>query len=287
MRKILLTLVVLLLATPAWADVIISAEADGCVVTVSFDASSEANLVRAFSLDIKLDNDANIISAAGVNTDYYVFPGTIQIDAAGNVTNPGTAVAEYGDLPSDTLPGLDSNGITIEMGSLYAPVGPSSPNAPVTSGALLTFEVDGSCTVTITANVARAGATGVVMEDPGEVVTVVLPAPLPVDCGGGPCMVVDQVIGDITITQAIVDLWTSIGEPVEWCCESNSKGDANLDQFTNPSDVVPILNALGQATNATNYLADLNRDGFINPSDVVLIINNLGVEHLDPCPPEP
>jgi hypothetical protein len=283
MRKILLTLVVLLLATPAWADVVISAEqTDDCIVTVSFDASTETNLVRAISLDIKLDNDANIVSATGVNADYYVYPGTIQIDAAGNVTNPGTAVAEYGDLPSDTLPGLDSNGITIEMASLYAPVGPTSPNAPDTSGALLQFEVDADCTVTITANVSRAGAKGVVMEDPDEDPTVVLPDPLAVTCGVV-CMNVGDTIGDITITQAIVDLWVSIGSPIEWCCESNSKGDANLDEFTNPSDVVPIINALGEATNATNYLADLNRDGFINPSDVVLIINNLGAE-VGPCP---
>jgi hypothetical protein len=284
MKKILLTLVVLLLATPAWAVVNITAEADGCTVTVSFDATTEANLVRAFSLDIKLDNDANIVSAAGINADYYVFPGTIQIDASGNVTNPGTVVAEYGDLTSDTLPGLDSNGITIEMGSLYAPVGPGSPNAPAPSGALLTFTVDADCTVTITANVSRAGATGVVMEDPDEVVDVNLPDPLAVDeCGAPPCMVAGDTIGDISITQAIVDLWVSIGSPPEWCCVSNSSGDSNLDEYTNPSDVVAIINNLGQATNATNYLADLNRDGYINPSDVVSIINNLGA-YVGPCP---
>jgi len=49
---------------PAQADVYITAAQVGDTneVIISFDATSETNLVRAFALDIKLDNDANIVS---------------------------------------------------------------------------------------------------------------------------------------------------------------------------------------------------------------------------------
>ena len=173
MKKILLALVALMFAAaPAWAAVTITAEADGCVVTVGFDALTEANLVRAFSLDIQLDNDANILEVDDtINADYYIFPGTIQIDASGNVTSYGTAVGEVSDSP-DTLPGLDSNGVTIEMASLYAPVGLGSPNAPDPCGPLVILTVDKNTCITISGNVARAGNTGVVMENPDDNPTV-------------------------------------------------------------------------------------------------------------------
>jgi hypothetical protein len=258
MKKILLTLVVLLLATPAWADVIISAELDvddtkQCTVVVSYDATTEANRVRAFSLDIKLDNDANIVAVTptmvGACTEaeqgYGIFPGTIQIDAAGNVTNHGTAVAEYGDLTSDTLPGLDSNGVTIEMASLYAPVGPASPNAPAASGDLLTFKVDAPCIATITANVSRAGASGVVMEDPDEVVTVVLPAPLDIPCPQGPiCWYEGQLMGDAT-GDGTVNFGDLIVLRISW---GLSEGDPDYDPC-----------------------ADFTRDGTVNFGDLIIM----------------
>jgi hypothetical protein len=258
MKKILLTLVVLLLATPAWADVIISAELDvddtgQCTVVVSYDATTEANLVRAFSLDIKLDNDANIVAVTptmvGACTEaeqgYGIFPGSIMIDAQGEVQNYGTAVAEYGDLTSDTLPGLDSNGVTIEMASLYAPVGPASPNAPAASGDLLTFKVDAPCIATITANVSRAGASGVVMEDPDEVVTVVLPAPLDIPCPSGPpCWYEGQLVGDAS-ADCVVNFADLVKLRLSWL---KSDGDPDYDPC-----------------------ADFSRDGVVNFADLVIM----------------
>jgi len=182
-------LITLIAAVPAWGRVDITAAQVGDTdeVIISFDATSETNLVRAFSFDIRLSNDANIVEVTGISPDYYIYPGSIQIDSQGNVIDYGTALAEYNDLPSGTLLGLDSNGVTIEMASLYAPVGPGSPNAPAKSGDLLSIRVSGLgpfptsasgadvseyCCVTISGNVARAGSTGVVMEDPNEIVEV-------------------------------------------------------------------------------------------------------------------
>jgi hypothetical protein len=126
MKKILFVLVALLFAGPAWADVDITAALDAtdaseCTVIISFDARSEPNLPRAFSLDIQADNDANITDVTLLSADYVIHPGTIAINTSGVVTDYGSPVAPQSDLPSDTKPGLDSNGVTIEMGSLYAP----------------------------------------------------------------------------------------------------------------------------------------------------------------------
>jgi hypothetical protein len=119
-----------------------------------------------------------------VNPDFPIHPGTISIDLSGPEPSIdyGTPVAPQSDLPSDTLPGLDSNGITIEMGSLYAPPVPTDPNAPDDTGVLLSIildpPVDGNDTqtcLTFSGNVARAGSSGVVLEDPALDPTVTLP----------------------------------------------------------------------------------------------------------------
>jgi hypothetical protein len=76
-----------------------------------------------------------------------------------------------------TLPGLDSNGVTIEMGSLYYPTGDNSPNAPDLSGTLLKFtvcHVFNGCTVEIRENTARGG---VVLTNPTIDPTVTIASP--------------------------------------------------------------------------------------------------------------
>ncbi|MHC4098963.1 MAG: hypothetical protein ACYSWZ_18105 [Planctomycetota bacterium] len=211
-------LVALIAAVPAWARVDISCAQVGETyeVIISFDASSETNLIRAFSFDIQLDNDANITEVIGLSADYYIYPGTIQIDAFGNVIDYGTALAEYGDLPSDTLLGIDSNGITIEMASLYAPVGLGSPNAPAKSGDLVSLKFSRDTCLTISANVARTGGPGVVMEDPNEIVEVNLPG---LFCVGyiHPCYE----------NQPDYDDWLRFGSPECWCYPRQCYGDTD------------------------------------------------------------
>mgnify|MGYP001146973129 CR=1 FL=1 len=226
MKKILFVLVALMFAAPAWAvvDISMAQVSDSNEVIISI-TSDEANLVRAYSLDIQLapyldSNTPTVLEVTALNPGYWVFPGTIQIDAGGEITNPGSPVAEYGDLPSDTLGGLDSNGVTVELASLYAPVGPSSPNAPVQNGALLSVKVSDDACITVTANVPRAGATGVVMEDPDEVVTVNLPAELCIEVVSGP---------QECYTGPQIEEWRSVGSPDCWCASINPRqclGDA-------------------------------------------------------------
>jgi hypothetical protein len=213
-------LVALIAAAPAWASVNITLShvQDTNLVTIGF-TSDEVNLIRAFAFDIQLDNDANIVAVTGLSADYWVYPGTIQINAQGNVTSYGSIVAPYSDLPSDTLEGPpDSNGVTIEMASLYAPVGPGSPNAPVQSGDLVSIIIDKDTCLTISANVARTGGSGVVMENPDEIVEVTFPGLFcfgPHPCLGCYCGQVDY------------DQWWLLGAPACWCYLRQCHGDAD------------------------------------------------------------
>jgi hypothetical protein len=285
------TLLVLIAIVPALADVDIIAnltEELGGVI-ISFDATSETNLVRAFAFDIQLDNDANIVSVVGLSMDYWVYPGTIQIDASGNFTDYGTIAGEYGDLPGDTLPGPpDGNGVTLEAASLYAPVGPGSPNAPSKSGVLAEIIVDKCTVLTISANLARAGPTGVVMEDPNEVVTVNFPEALYV-CGWHfPCL---------RYTDPGYNTWQLLGEPDCWCyrhqCQGDADGLATFGRYVALSDlnilkaefgktITELQNSGNQGCADFDHVLTFGRP--VGLSDLNILKTNFGVSGLPDCP---
>lgn len=185
MKKILFVLTVLLLAAPAMAVVNINAVQSGtdpCQVYITYSNTEDSN-VRAFALDIWVD-DGNILNIADYNKGecnstvqgYGIFMGTIVIDGTGAVTNDGTPIAEVADLPSDTLPGLDSNGVTTEMGSLYEAGVVSGPKQTGTLGKLILSKVP--CNLCIRTNVSRAGIVlenGSSSEDSGPPFTTNLP----------------------------------------------------------------------------------------------------------------
>ena len=86
-------------------------------------------------------------------------------------------------------------------------------------GPLLTFRVDKTCNVTITANVSRAGATGVVMEDPDEDPVVNLPETFLVEI----CAVPDECyVGMVDYAE-----WDIVGKPLCWCYPRQCLGDAD------------------------------------------------------------
>lgn len=218
MRKLSLILAVLVLTAPAWATVNITCQQVGDTneVIVSYEVTGEPNKVRAFALDITLDNDVNITDVnTSANVDYTIFPGSVVI-SGGEITDEGTAVADPCDYPADTQPGLGSSGVTIEMGGLWSPPDDDSPNAPPASGVLLSFfteEID--CNVTITVNAARGG---VVLTDPDEDPVVNAPG-CHLSFEGPPCLV-DE--GDQEF-----DDWETWGKPDCWCYKYQCRGDAD------------------------------------------------------------
>jgi hypothetical protein len=245
MKKIVLMLAVLMLASPAWAEVIITAVNAECnEIVISYDARTETELPRAFSLNIQ-SNDANIIAVGNVNPDFPIHPGTISIDLSGPEPSIdyGTPVAPQSDLPSDTLPGLGTPGITIEMGSLYAPTTPGSPNAPDPCGVLLSIYLDEhtGC-VTITGNVARAGSGGVVLEDPALAPTVTVP------------------VANSVCTRAC--------GPICWG-PTHCHGDSNNDAYVDTTDFFALKDSWFKTDPDPLYnpCADFNKDGTVDTTD--------------------
>jgi hypothetical protein len=163
MKKILLVFAVALLASPALATVTVTCEADGNQVTVKF-TSNEPNKVRAFALDI-FCTDANIIagSVSDVNPDYFIHPGSFDVNESGVVQ--GTVVCDA--CYPGTQAGPGSSSMSTEQGSLYEIGVDPAPNQ--VDVVLFKFRVDGDCTVDINENTIRGG---VVMENPDENPTV-------------------------------------------------------------------------------------------------------------------
>lgn len=78
MRKIIFVLATLMFAAPALAGVTICTQTSGNEVTLTYDASAEAELVRAFALDITVQG-ATITAVKNPNPSYDIYPGSIVI----------------------------------------------------------------------------------------------------------------------------------------------------------------------------------------------------------------
>jgi hypothetical protein len=253
MKKAILVVAVLMLAAPAWGVVMITCEAKGPEVTVSYDMNDVNGLIRAVALDITVDNSAVIKSVYGyhvgesneVSTGYGIFPGSIDINATtGDVCDYGTPVRDPCEYPGITLDGVNTPGVTVEMGSLYYPVTPESPNAPGSSGVLLKFTVDCDCNVSIAENAAGGG---VVMEDGSSAAT---------NLPDSPCAVVCACPGDLDKNGFVMtsDMGQLIGR-------LGAKG---------PPYIIPKGDPLW------NDCGDIDGNGFIMTSDLGQLIGKLG-----------
>jgi len=150
---------VMLTASSAIATVYLNcADLGNGVVELSYDSSEETVPVRAFALDVEVSS--GIITLIGnLSAHYWIYPGSIIIDEFGEVVDLGSPVAQPEDYPGDTLGGLGTSGMTLEMGSLYV----GEANAPPANGVLCTFIVSAECNVNVSENGIRGG---VVLEDP-------------------------------------------------------------------------------------------------------------------------
>jgi len=167
MKKIIFALVVLLMAVPAFASVDITLSQNGNDIIVSMN-NTEASKVRAIALDVILETaDVCVAEVNCVNTGYTIYPGSIQISSEGEITDDGSCGCDS-SYPG-TLGGLEANGVSLEMGSLYV----GAANAPPQGSqvvAILTLEgCDADFGISVAENAIRGG---IVMEDPDEVVTV-------------------------------------------------------------------------------------------------------------------
>jgi hypothetical protein len=248
MKKIIFALVVLMLTAPAWAEVLITcqqAAPNDPNVIVSY-ANTETQSVRGIALNIVVDKgkilEVECLSSA---FGYYIYPGSVDIEGGQEPTGEGwgTCVCDA-DKYDDTLPGPpDSNGVTIEMASLYSPNDPDHNTAPDDVGNLVRIKVETNCCITIAKNVLRAGvvmedATSVEPNSPGCCVTGI-------DPNEGTC-------------------W----DPYE--CQGQPLGDATCDGSINFADLGPVKISFFKSYPDPNYncCADFNRDRTVNFADL-------------------
>ena len=157
MKKIVFALVVLMLVAPASAAVIITCEQpveNEPNIIISYECTG-GEVVRCIGLNIQLDNDETIIAVECLSNDYYVNPGNFSYDGMNPNFGDPACLCDSGE--PDTLPGLDSNGITIALCSLYADSDPDHNEPPATSGGMVKLTVSGSACITITENGKRGG----------------------------------------------------------------------------------------------------------------------------------
>jgi hypothetical protein len=227
MRTLILALTVLLFAAPVWATVTITVTQDGTdpqKVWIGY-TSDEAELIRAFALDLVADHnivEVNDYAVGDDNNGYGIFPGTF---AASIAVNPTTGQVDNWDVAGyspvapaddpDALGGVGTGGVTVEMGSLYDTAAPSQ-----TEGILCSVTFDENVTeVCVSANAIRGN---VVLESAAEVQVLVVPDEPGVTCQqmGSECFPSDN---------PKYQDWLDMNKPDCWCLPYQCDGDANND----------------------------------------------------------
>jgi hypothetical protein len=147
MKKVLLVAAMLIIAAPVMATVTVTAtDKGGGVVEVSYNCTA-AEAVRAFALDITVDNGLVINNIRDFNRGeskvpgggYGIFPGRFANYI--NASSPNWADTNYTPIGRSTDPntqsGLGTGAITVELGTLYV-----GPNSPGPSGLLFRLDVN-------------------------------------------------------------------------------------------------------------------------------------------------
>jgi len=216
MKKLICVLILAIFINPVWADVsIIVTDLGGGKAAIDYSGTERA---RGFALDILVDaGNIDAISDFAVGDDnngYGIFPANfsrhITVDpTTGEVSdwaiegyNPVADVDDPG-----ALGGLGTNGITIEMGSLY------DTKAPPPEGRLCVITCSEACNVTVSLNATRGN---VVLEDATEAV-VDLSAATEVPIGA-------VAVGSPGTRSAE---WLSVGQPACWLNARHCHGDAD------------------------------------------------------------
>jgi len=174
MRRILLIVAMLLFAAPAIATVTVSAIDKGCgVIEVNYICTG-TDRVRAFALDIAVDNNFTIVNIKDFNRGesnsvapgklgYGIFPGKfrdfISPSSPNWVDTNYNPVAPVNDLDANT--GLGTKAVTVELGALYV-----AGMEPPLTGTLFRLDVNenkfgpAAAKLYLTKNATRGGVVG-------------------------------------------------------------------------------------------------------------------------------
>jgi len=157
-----------LFALSAWAEVRVYIEDVQGVAWLRYECTA-GELVRAFALDVVVDrgmirgvSDYHRGESTAGARGYGVFPASFRdrltVTGGTNVNWDAegySPVAAPADAPSGTLPGLNSSGVTLELGALWDPSVPAAFQG--TSGTLCALHLSETASVSLAANSRRGG----------------------------------------------------------------------------------------------------------------------------------
>jgi len=294
MRKVLFPLIVVILVTPAWATINITARDLGeGWVAIDYLFPSKAERARAFALDITVD--AGVITEIGnfavgdnkegnIKIGYGIFPANfsryITVLDTGEVESWDisnyTPVADAND--PGALGGLGTSGITIEMGSLYD--NDEETLAPPLDGTLCHVKCSESCQLTVMTNATRGN---VVLEDATEA---------EVDLISGATNYPVTVGAVTAYTGPNPEQWEAVGKPDCWISSINprqchgdadgtSQGKQNFWVSTNDLDILiaawnkPLASLSGNQICADfDHMPQAKQEFRVSTNDLDILIAN-------------
>ncbi len=173
MKKCLVFLNVCVLCGWAQAEVRVLVQDIGGLAWIKYECTA-GEVVRAFALNVSV-NKGQIVGISdffrGANTagarGYGIFPAAFRDHITpGSGTNIDWNVSGYtplavvADRPADTLPGLNSSGVTLEFGGLWDPTVPAA--LPDPAGTLCALQITEPAQVSVAANLARGGVVSAI-----------------------------------------------------------------------------------------------------------------------------
>jgi len=275
MKKLIVILAIVAIASPVMAAVTISGTQSGSTITVNYAASG--NSIRAFAMD--LTATTGTITAVNCTSSqplgYYIYPGSIQIQS-GTIAVYGDCVCNAVTFPGVTQPGEGTSAVTVEMGSLY-----TGTTKPASSGQLLTLTLSNSAAKIVASR--NTGRGGIVMEDPGESAGDNLPTTIPGDClYVGRTFPATAGFTGLTVNSTHLAKWIYLNKPNCWCCIGQKRGNGvysptSTATVTNSIDLAKVknTNVWSKAYTQAGYEAcsDFNLDGTINATDLARVKN--------------
>jgi len=157
----------LTLAFSGRAEVRVFIQDSNGVALVKYECTA-GEIVRAFALNVSV-NQGQIVGVSDFfrgpgnveSTGYGIFPASFRDHLAAEGTNIDWTSSDYtplavvADSPGDTLPGLNSTGVTLEFGGLWDLNAPTAVPGP--TGTLCSLQLSQPARVSVAANLSRAG----------------------------------------------------------------------------------------------------------------------------------
>lgn len=177
MSKALLALLVIAVVHSAGGAVRVFVTGTNGLANINYQCTA-GEVVRAFALDVTVDR-GQIMGVTnffrGLSTPstpgYGIFPASyrdiITVASGTNAnwaTNLYSPLAVVADNPAGTQPGLNSSGVTLELGGLWDPTVPAA--IPPPQGTLCSLQISQTANVTVAANTSRGGIVAAPIDIP-------------------------------------------------------------------------------------------------------------------------